>query len=419
MKVSKRKLIYGSLFILILYVNIISQYIHFFGYLDEIIAIVSCLYVLTHLKKIDKDLSIMLAIMGVMTMIALGGNIVFKYQDYSIAVLKDIFAFYKFPLTFIALYTWSRNKDFNDAHDAAVKISKISTIVMFAGCVISIFADIGLSYGVRYGFRTYKFLFSHPTYLVYAFVLISTVLVSDQEKHTNKRKKYFIFQYMILFCILFSFRDKGFGYIALFLVIMVLLPRKKKVKIRYFIFAGVIALMISYQKLLEYRSWSWSPRNALYMNGIQLALRVFPWGSGFATFNSFLSGEYYSKAYKLFGLERKPGLSPIDYVDAGDAQLPYYYTQFGLIGFILFIIVLYLLVKRVKKIYQGRTLVLKSAYLLMGYMIIGALVEAVFTNETGVTSVVVLLIYLNYSKEHLHQVRKGKYGCIGQNKTKI
>ena len=412
MKISKRKLLYGSLFILILYVNILSQYIHFLGYLDEIIAIASILYVVTHLRKIDKELLAILAIIGLMTAIALVGNVVFRYQDYSIAILKDILAFYKFPMTFMAFYIWSRNKDLNDAHDIAVKISIISTIVMFIGCVISLFTDIGLSYGVRYGFRTYKFLYSHPTYLVYALVLISVVLVSDQEKRIRKNKKYYILHFMVLFCIVFSFRDKGFGYVALFFVLMVLLPRRKKVRIRYFVIAGIIAFLISYQKLLEYKLWSWSPRSALYMNGRQLALKVFPGGSGFATFNSFLSGEYYSKAYYLFGLERKPGLSPIDYVDAGDAQLPYYYTQFGFIGFILFVFALYLLVKKVKKVYQGRTMVLKSAYLLMGYMVVGSLVEAVFTNETGVTSIVVLLMYLNCSNGYSRQIRKEKYGFI-------
>ncbi len=411
MKVSKRKLLYGCLFILILYVNILSQYIHFLGYLDEIVAIASVLYVLTHLKKMDKKLAAMLVIIGLMTVIALIGNVIFKYQDYSIAILKDILAFYKLPMTFIALYTWSRNKNLNDAHDIAVKISKISTIVMFVGCVINVFTDIGLSEDVRHGFRTYKFLYSHPTYLVYAFVLISVVLVSEQEKkHTKKRKQDYVLHFMVLFCILFSFRDKGFGYIALFFVIMVLLPRRKKVKIRYFVIAGIIALLISYQKLLEYKSWSWSPRNALYMNGLQLALRVFPLGSGFATFNSFLSCEYYSKAYYLFGLQQKPGLNPIDYVDAGDAQIPYYYTQFGFVGFILFVFVLYLLAKKVKKFYQGRTMVLKSAYLLMGYMVIGSLVEAVFTNETGVTSIVVLFLYLNCSNEYSRQLKEKNYG---------
>ena len=409
MKYSKRKLLYGSLFILILYVNILSQYVHFLGYLDEVIAIVSILYVLTHLRKIGKESFAMLEIMGLMTAIALVGNVFFRYQDSSIAILKDILGFYKLPMTFIALYTWSRNKDLNDAHDVAVKISEISTIVMFIGCVISVFTDIGLSYDVRHGFRTYKFLYIHPTYLVYALVLISVVLVSEQEKHIKKRKKYYALHFMVLFCMLFSFRDKGFAYIALFFVIIVLLPRRKKVKVCYFVIAGIAAVAVSWQKLLEYKSWPWSPRSALYTNGLQLALRVFPLGSGFATFNSFLSGEYYSKAYYLFGLERKPGLNPIDYVDIGDAQLPYYYTQFGLIGFILFIMMLYILIKKVKKRYRSRTIVMKSVYLLMGYMVIGALVEAVFTNESGVTSIVVLLLYLNCNNRNWNQIRKEKY----------
>lgn len=102
------------------------------------------------------------------------------------------------------------------------------------------------------------------------------------------------------------------------------------------------------------------------MNGLQLALRVFPGGSGFATFNSFLSGEYYSKAYYLFGLEQKPGLNPIDYIDIGDAQLPYYYTQFGFIGFILFVFLLYLLVKKVKKIISRKNDGIKECLLIDG-----------------------------------------------------
>lgn len=57
-------------------------------------------------------------------------------------------------------------------------------------------------------------------------------------------------------------------------------------------------------------------------------------------------------------------------------------------------------------------MVLKSAYLLMGYMVIGSLVEAVFTNESGVTSIVVLLLYLNCSNEYSRQIRKEKYGYI-------
>lgn len=406
MKVSKKKLLYGSLFILILYVNILSRYASFFGYLDEIIAIVSFLYVLTHIRKIDTESFVVLAILAVMTIIALAGNMCFQYQTYTEAIFKDILAFYKLPITFIAVYTWSKDKNFNEAHNVAVRISKISTVIIFVGCIINIFVDVGLSHDIRYGFRSYKFLFSHPTYLVYALVIMSVVLVSDQEK---RRKNTHILNFMILFCILFSFRDKGFGYIALLFVIMIILPRRKKVKLHYFAIAGIIAFAVSYQKLLEYKSWSWSPRSALYVNGLQLALRVFPIGSGFATFNSFLSGEYYSRAYYLFGLEKKPGLSPIDYIDAGDAQLPYYYTQFGLIGFALFLVVLYLLVKKVKMLYCEKPMVMKSAYLLVGYLVIGALVEAVFTNETGVTSMVVLLVYINWNTRN---EKKGKSNYI-------
>lgn len=399
MKVKISTLMYGILFFLIVYGNVLYQYVGVFGLLDEVVAIISIAYILCHLRKIENDFLIIVICILFMTILAFAGNIMFHYQDYQIAIGKDMLAFYKMPVTFIAVYMWAKDKNFNEAHNIAVIISKISIPLIFALCIISIFTDIGLSYGIRYGFRTYKFLFSHPTYLVYSLVVMSSVLVANQEK--SDKIANVIFQFMALFSMLFTFRDKGFGYIALYVVLMIFLSKKRKVKIRYFAIAGILAFAISYQKLVEYKTWTWSPRSALYANGFQLATDVFPIGSGFATFNSFLSGEYYSKAYYLFGLEKKPGLSPINYVDAGDAQIPYYYTQFGFLGFVLFLYVLYLISRKIKQTYKERNFVLKSAYLLMGYMVIGSLVEAVFTNESGVTCVLVLLLYLNWNNTNL------------------
>lgn len=60
---------------------------------------------------------------------------------------------------------------------------------------------------------------------------------------------------------------------------------------------------------------------------------------------------------------------------------------------------------------------MKSAYLLMGYMAIGALVEAVFTNESGVTSIIVLLMYLDWNKSYTNQRGEDKH--IEKNNRKI
>lgn len=52
---------------------------------------------------------------------------------------------------------------------------------------------------------------------------------------------------------------------------------------------------------------------------------------------------------------------------------------------------------------------MKSAYLLRGYIAIGTLVEAVFTNELGATSIVVLLMYSDSNKLNTNRRREDKY----------
>lgn len=409
----KSKLSYGLLFSLILFGDVLQRFIPELRYFDEIVAICCFVYAGMHVKQFERDFYIIVAIMGVLTAIGLIGNARSQYQDSLIGVGKDILAFWKMPITFIAVYMWSQDRDLSNAHTVAVTISKVSIVVIFCCCVVNIIQDIGMShyygktYDIRYGFRCFKFLYSHPTFLVYALVLTSAVLVADQEKNEKTRYEYLLLYAMNLFCILFTFRDKGFAYIALFCVIL-LLPKEAGIKKRHLLIAGVIAFMISYQKLLEYRSWSWSPRYMLYFDGFRFAAGIFPFGSGFATWNSTLAGEYGPQAYRLAKEGQKLALS-----DIGDAQLPYYYVQFGFVGFALFVIVLYLIFRAVKKRYGTHPMLFKASCLLIGYMLIGTLVEAVFTNESGATSILVLLLYMNWSdkwmgrdSEHLFQEKQ-------------
>lgn len=408
MEKSVNKLLFGILFVIVIFNNVLSGWIPFLGYLDEITALVSIVYILIHFKKVfaRRYNQMIIVLFSLAALIGVIGNVLYGYQTALIAILKDILAYYKMPVTFIALYHWSENRDLFDAHVVATKLSKLFTVIIFIGCIINFFADVGFSHDIRYGFKSYKFLCTHPTFLVYALVLISVVLVSDQQDRKRQTRRYWFYYLQIIISLLFTFRDKAFGYITLFVILMVLLPRAKKIKLRYFFVAAIIAFFISYNKLMEYQSWSWSPREALYVNGFQLTRIVFPWGSGFGTFNSFLSGEYYSKAYYLFGLEKKLGMNAINYADLGDAQLPYYYTQFGIIGFILICIAIIQIINCVKARYAGMKMKSRAAYLLLGYMAIAMLVEAVFTNQSGVTFVLIMLLYLDTGKSSFELAKK-------------
>jgi hypothetical protein len=159
------------------------------------------------------------------------------------------------------------------------------------------------------------------------------------------------------------------------------------------IVASVIAYFISQSKIQDYLSWSWSPRAALYTNAIAILKNYFPIGTGFATFASSISGKYYSKLYFIFGMNMKPGVRPGDYVDLGDAGMAYYIAQFGIIGLILFIAILMLIFKETLSIYKNQSGKIKATILIFGYIIISIFFEAVLTNESGITTMLVMLIY--------------------------
>lgn len=393
--------ILSLIFILVLFNTVFARKISFFNYFDEVITIISLMYLICNYKSIVRYKRYFNIIKCVITIIILGliGNMIFSFHSSLIGVYKDILAFCKLPITCISLSYWTKHTNLNSAHKKVIELSKFFCIIIFIFCFISIFFDIGMSYEPRYGIRTYMFLFTHPTFLVYCMVIISCVIFSEKDYKVND-KSFWVYQGMCIFVLLFTFRDKAFAYIILLFFISYLLISNKKMNLKYFLLACCSAFIVSLKKILQYKSFSWSPRGAMYSDGFRLMLKHFPFGTGFCTFNSHLSGEYYSKLYYDVGFDLKPGVNPKDYVDIGDAQWPYYYVQFGVFGFIIFIYILLEVFRDLRHRYSKFTYSLNATYLLFGYMIISSLVESTFINESGATFLLVLYIYLGHNRKN-------------------
>lgn len=379
---------YGLLFILILCNNIFAQYIPVFNYLDECIAILCSIIIIYNIMKYKK-IPKMIILMILICFIGLSGNIIYNYQEEKIAILKEILAFSKIIIVFVAIYYYKKNFC-NKNLSLSIIISKIYITIIFICGIVSLKNDIGLSYDLRNGILSYKFFYSHPTYLVYAIILMLVVLVAN----CKMSKANLFFQIEGLIVLFLTQRDKAFGFIVLYICVMLLINFPQKMKLWHIIMAFCGMLYISYDKILDYLNYSWSPRWALYMNGLKIMKDTFPFGSGFATFASSLSGEYYSLVYNLYDMSGRPGVSPDNYINLGDAQWPYYYAQFGILGLLIFIYILYSILKKTKELYSSSKMKLKALYLLLGYLFIASLVENVFTNESGVTAIVVLLLFL-------------------------
>ncbi len=326
----------SAFFLFIIFQNLIFNNINlpdFFTYWDEgieIILIIFSIIVICKNKslKIKSRNFVILMLLLIMVIIGLVGNICFGYSQSLDGIFRDIVNFLKFPLTFLLIKMLGIDKIMVKMLSKHVtQIIKFMITITFAFGIINLFVDVGMSHGsARYGIMPYKFLYSHPTYLV-----LSSILMLSYIQILPKSRKNLIYELMLLLTIVFTMRTKGIVVVAIFVFIKYAPVAIKKLKALYWGGAGIVGGIMAYSKLMEYTSYSTSPREVLYKGALDLIGKCFPIGSGFATYASHLSVRYESLVYEFV---KVPMYKATELV-YGDAGFAYYLGQFGFLGIIV------------------------------------------------------------------------------------
>lgn len=395
MKISKHRLLYACLFLWMIFNTTLQSYIPGFNYFDEALLAFSLVYLAFNFRKECKEYCAIFFCSLLIVVIGLFSNLIWNYNNGYIVIIKDIVAFLKMPIILLAA------AKVNDSHgsdiplDVGYTLSKIIILIMIICLPISIALNTNMIYEYRRGIPSYRFVYGHPTFMVYAVVIMLAIMIA----HGPVLKDYF-FHCSALLLLFFSARDKAYIAIALYFLIIFVVPNMRKIKITHIILAVIAVIAVTYQKISLYLSFSWSPRMGLYTSGLSILASCFPFGSGFGTFASYLSGEYYSKLYYIYGFADRVGalVNETNYTDLSDAGLPYYYAQFGLFGFACFVIILLCLYFVIIKKYGSNPNKRRAAFLILGYLFSSLLVENVFVNESGATSMLVLFVYLGCSQ---------------------
>ncbi len=384
------------IFDILIFGDILSRYIPFVQYFDEIITL--SIIFLSSIKLFNKKLNIstveMKSIIFFLLFIFIGvlGSIVHRIQPYSIAVFKDIFAISKFIICYIGTLTLSNGIDKEKILNGVYKHAKFFISVFFVFGVINSFTYIGMGNDIRHGIRSYQFLYIHPTFLVATTIIIICVLIAKGEKEN----KFFILQGLIV--LVLTFRSKAIMFILCYFIATWFKRFIEKFKIKYIVYILLIGIVVFKDKILYYTHYGLSSaRTALYIIGYRLAVKYFPLGSGFGTFASSISGKYYSPIYKIYNISDVIGLRPGKTNYIADTFWPYIYGQFGIIGFILFVMVIICIVESLRERYSYNYSKIKAAMLLFLYVLIASTAEAVFTNTTSVEVFIVLAIFLGKS----------------------
>lgn len=398
--------IISFLFIFLVLENIFSPYIPFINYFDEILTIWAILICIFHKKrtKISTSDNYIIGSIGIVVLIGIFSTAIHHIQPDFGGIWRDCLAIIKFPLCYYVYYNYTSDYTKKLALKKATKFSRflLSVILLFGFISLATRLPL-LNNGFRYGLPLYTFFYTHNTFLIAAVVVMMSVLSANG---INKNKKYIVFGIIIL---LLTLRSKAMP--IAFIMILVLIIRKKEVfnigrfKLLIISILGTfLALYVSADRIDDYFEYAdTSARGAFYINGILIANKYFPLGSGFCTFASTLSGEYYSPLYFEYGMQNIWGISVDDTSYAGDTFWPNIYAQYGYIGLIFYIIMFINLIKSANNRFIFFSDKWISLMLLLLYSLSASTAESFFTNDSGVIFAMVMSIYLGGADKRIQQ----------------
>lgn len=189
-------------------------------------------------------------------------------------------------------------------------------------------------------------LLTHQSRLATA-ATITALLYLYCSEYTLKDKIIFL---LLLAVGLLSGRSKMYGFFVIAAFLVFYINRNFKLKfssknITIFSIAIVAMTIVAWDKINFYfieggfgnerETQDLYARAALYYFSLDLFKEYFPFGSGFATYGTFASGEYYSHIYNDLGMDVMQGLTENDPRFIADTYFPSL-AQFGVVGAILF-----------------------------------------------------------------------------------
>lgn len=383
------------LYLVILFSNILEQVIPQGSYIDELLFFVFLLGTAMKISVVRAgldgwnryDFAIAILLLFFL-MTGTVSTLLYGKDSPGVAVAKDIILCGKFFAVFLCGKLLFLTADRDKILGRIRKVTRLLVLVIFLCGILSLFVNIGMGDQIRYGLRSYQFLFTHYMFLVYAEAVMTAVLCTGKDEDNR------IYIAMALGSMLLTLRTKAVVFCVIFLMFFLLEKIGKDIRFRYYVIAGAAGAVAAWGKISEYLSWgfTYNMRNGLYMKGISLAMAHFPLGTGFASFGSNLSYEYNPQIYYDLGLDSFQGFehgTPV----LSDVFWPYIFGEFGVIGFVLYTGMLILLFFSLKEELRGYSEMMRGANCLFAYLLVASAAEAVFTNSTGVCCALFLSIY--------------------------
>ena len=343
-----------SLFLILLFQNVLEQYITILKSFDEglfVLLFILALYrafkdrreLIENNENLVQNNLIILFCMIIMFVVGIAGNIIYKYQVIP-AVVSDILLVFKGFVSYVSVKIIFNNISFEKysktINNTLRAISVLSFIMIFMNYILNIFP----TKDIRFGLPSQMLLFTEPTYLA-TFAISVMVLLTFFIK-SYKKNIYFIIAISIVVCS--TLRSNAIMFIAIYLFLYILIIIKDfRLNTKSIIGVGTAAAVVGGNQILRYLSNIDWARPRLMVKSFEVAMDHFPIGGGFATFATWNSGVHYSPLYYKYDLSNTWGLQPDFYMFVGDTYWPAILGQFGFIGLISVVVILIMIYKNI------------------------------------------------------------------------
>ncbi len=388
-----------------------------FKYFDEIVTLLSFLYYLkvTFKRGIKNIPKVELAIWSlslIMIVLGLMGNYLFQYQKNLLVIGGDLFLFFKYILVFFGMKTVLsnvKNIDINYITKHQVNIIGKLTIVTLIFMVINLLFGIDfMTYDVRFGIRSYQFLYMHAGRLNTICTMFSIfLLIAKYNKNIEYDKKMNNIMLMNLIVQISTLRSRGIV-IALMTFIMCSLDQIKvnKEKAKKFVVIGIIiGVIVSAVQIKTYFfPEKRTPRSDLLNGSLVLMTEHFPIGTGFATYGTDAARKNYSILYYKLGFNKNYGMKPTDYQFLTDCFWPVIIGQFGILGLAVYIILLYIIITSIMEMCNLKYKKYASILIIINFLI-NSVASSSFLNYSAIAYMTILALILSTKSKKRKEIK--------------
>lgn len=392
------EVIYIILFNILIFQTPLQNMNPIFKNTDEIISTIFFIrFIITKIKapnnlKLVKEEVIIFILLVLMLFLGVMGNVLSGVNQVINAILIDIGNFFKFFMVYLGVISYVYLIRRNVMLRILSTQVKVYTVITLIFGVVNLFIDISMTYDVRYGIRSFQFIHGHPGTLSTVCVYYLIILTADLYYRNRKSTKISIFFNLII--LLLTLRSKSFAFVGIYCFIYYVTMKSIKIKVKHFIFIAIISLVISGAQIKLYFGSELTPRLALLKGGINNCIKYFPIGSGFGTYGSFAAAKYYSSLYYDLGFNNMYGMSKENPYFLNDNFCSIILGQFGLIGALIFSIIIYYLVKLINERGKGKETLKMAAFIGIVFLIISMITDTSFSHYLSIAIFFILPLIL-------------------------